>query len=128
MTFEEALELFGLRRIPSEAVLKVLRNDAVRCAIEANDEERQKKIHRAFAVLIGKEEAQVAVDLGATRTGPTGFVKAVCSEHKDKPFVLEWNKAKRFPFDSVDTIVMGLNAQRYKISNKESLTQPFSAV
>ena len=24
--------------------------------------------------------------------------------------------------------IMGLNAQRYKISNKESLTQPFSAV
>ena len=55
MTFEEALELFGLRRIPSEAVLKVLRNDAVKEAIEAKDEDRQKEIHRAFAVLIGKK-------------------------------------------------------------------------
>jgi len=42
MTFEEALELFGLRRIPSEAVLKVLRNDAVKEAMETKDEERQK--------------------------------------------------------------------------------------
>ena len=42
MTFEEALELFGLSRIPSEAVLKVLRNDAVKEAMEAKDEERQK--------------------------------------------------------------------------------------
>lgn len=107
MTFEEALELFGLRRIPSEAVLKVLRNDAVKEAIEAKDEDRQKEIHRAFAVLIGKEEAELKVGQGSESAGPTGFVKAVCSEHKDKPFVLEWNKAKRFPFDSVDTIVMG---------------------
>ena len=73
MTFEEALELFGLRRIPSEAVLKVLRNDAVKEAIEAKDEDRQKEIHRAFAVLIGKEEAELKVGQGSDSAGPTGF-------------------------------------------------------
>ncbi len=52
MTFEDALELFGLSRIPSEAVLKVLRNDAVKEAMEAKDEERVKS-HKGTYLPIG---------------------------------------------------------------------------
>lgn len=44
MTFEEALELFGLRRIPSEGVLKVLRNDAVKEAVENKDKSYKKRL------------------------------------------------------------------------------------
>ena len=106
MTFEEALELFGLRRIPSEAVLKVLRNDAVKEAIENKDEDRQKDIHRAFAVLTGKEDAELNVGQGAKASGPTGFVKAVCREHKDKPFVLEWSKAETSTTENIDQVIM----------------------
>ena len=106
MTFEEALELFGLSRIPSEAVLKVLRNDAVKEAMEAKDEERQKDIHRAFAVLTGKEDAELNVGQGVSDAGPTGIVKASCREHKDKPFVLEWVKAHKSPLDDIDKVVM----------------------
>ncbi len=82
MTYEEALELFGLSRIPSEAVLKILRNDAVKAAVEQKDEERQKNINAAFAVLIGKEDAEIADGQGEERTGASGFVKAVCRERK----------------------------------------------
>lgn len=106
MTFEEALELFGLRRIPSEAVLKVLRNDAVKEAIEAKDEDRQKDIHRAFAVLTGKEDAELDIGQDGSSTGPTGFVKAVCSEYKDRPFVLEWIKARKSPLVSTDVVML----------------------
>lgn len=112
MTYEEALELFGLRRIPSEAVLKVLRNDAIKEAVEQRDEERQKQINKAFAVLIGKEEATLpAVGSGAGRTGPTGHVKAMCHENKDKPFVLEWQKLPSVLLRSSDTVLMK-NPQR----------------
>ena len=111
MTYEEALELFGLSRIPSEAVLKVLRNDAVKVAIEQKDEDRQKDINAAFAVLIGKEDAEIADGHGEDRTGPSGFVKAVCREHKDKAFVLEWQKMPAQMQNNVDKVMMS-NPQR----------------
>lgn len=108
MTYEEALELFGLRRIPSVAVLKVLRNDAIKDAVEQKDEELQKKINLAFAVLIGKEEATLpVVGSGAGRAGPTGYVKAMCRENKDKPFVLEWQKVPSPLLQKADTVMMG---------------------
>ena len=111
MTYEEALELFGLSRIPSEAVLKILRNDAVKAAVEQKDEERQKSINSAFAVLIGKEDAEIADGHGGERSGPSGFVKAVCREHKDKAFVLEWQKMPADMQDNVDKVMMS-NPQR----------------
>lgn len=112
MTYEEALELFGLSRIPSEAVLKILRNDAVKAAVEQKNEDRQKDINAAFAVLIGKEDAEIAVGQGAeSAAGPTGFVKAVCREHKDKAFVLEWQKMPADMQNNVDKVMMS-NPQR----------------
>lgn len=33
-------------------------------------------------------------------------MKAVCREHKDKPFVLEWSKAEKPPSDSIDQVIM----------------------
>lgn len=60
----------------------------------------------AFAVLIGKEEAQAAAYQASENHGPSGFVKARCSAHKDQSFVLEWHKAKKSPFDHIDRIVM----------------------
>ena len=112
MTYEEALELFGLSRIPSEAVLKILRNDAVKAAVEQKDEDRQKDINAAFAVLIGKEDAEIAAGQGAqSAAGPTGFVKAVCREHKDKAFVLEWQKMPAEMQDNIDKVMMS-NPQR----------------
>ena len=111
MTYEEALELFGLSRIPSEAVLKILRNDAVKAAVEQKDEDRQKDINAAFAVLIGKEDAEIAVGQDAEHSGPTGFVKAVCREHKEKAFVLEWQKMPADTQGSVDKVMMH-NPQR----------------
>ena len=111
MTYEEALELFGLSRIPSEAVLKILRNDAVKAAVEQKDEERQKDINSAFAVLIGKEDAELADGHGAKRTGLSGFVKAVCREHKDKAFVLEWHKMPAQMQGNIHMVMMS-NPQR----------------
>ena len=96
MTYEEALELFGLSRIPSEAVLKVLRNDAVKVAIEQKDEDRQKDINAAFAVLIGKEDAELADGHGEERTGPSGLMKSVCREHKDKGSVAKFKPLRLF--------------------------------
>ena len=106
MTYEEALELFGLSRIPSESVLKILRNDAVKAAVEEKDEDRQKDINAAFAVLIGKEDATIPEVHGSKDAGPSGFVKAVCREHKDKPFVLEWQKAPMYYLNDNDRVVM----------------------
>ena len=106
MTYEEALELFGLSRIPSEAVLKILRNDAVKVAVEEKDEELQKDINAAFAVLIGKEDATIPEVHGSNSAGPSGFVKAVCRENKDKPFVLEWQKAPMYYLNDNDRVVM----------------------
>ncbi|MBL4886637.1 MAG: hypothetical protein JKY95_19195 [Planctomycetaceae bacterium] len=117
MTYEEALELFGLSRIPSEAVLKILRNDAVKAAVEQKDEERQKAINSAFAVLIGKEDAEIADGQGEKRTGPSGLVKAVCSEHKDKAFVLEWQKMPAEAQDNTDKVMMS-NPQRLEWDSK----------
>ncbi len=111
MTYEEALELFGLSRIPSEEVLKVLRNDAVKAAVEQKDEDRQKDINVAFAVLIGKEDAEIAVGQSVNGLGPTGFVKAVCRENKDKAFVLEWQKMPADTQGNVDKVMMH-NPQR----------------
>lgn len=106
MTYEEALELFGLSRIPSEAVLKILRNDAVKAAVEQKDEERQKDINAAFAVLIGKEDAELSVGHSEERTGPAGLVKAVCRENKDTPFVLEWQKMPMDFLHKTDRVMM----------------------
>jgi len=117
MTYEEALELFGLSRIPSEAVLKVLRNDASKVAVEQQDQERQKAINAAFAVLIGKEDAEIADGHGEGRTGPSGFVKAVCREHKDKAFVLEWQKMPAEALDNTDKVMMS-NPQRLEWDSK----------
>lgn len=111
MTYEEALELFGLSRIPSEAVLKVLRNDAVKEAVEQKDEELQKEINRAFAVLSGKEDATISIAEAQEKKGPGGYVKASCREYKDNKFVLEWKRKPAEPTDKIDTVILG-NAQR----------------
>lgn len=57
MTSEEAWELSGLQWIPSVAVLKVLRNEAIKDVAEQKDEKLQKKINGAFEVLIGSSKA-----------------------------------------------------------------------
>lgn len=107
MTYEDALEVLGLRRILAEKQMRVQRDEKVRAARDHNEEEREKLIHQAWAVLTGKEEAALE-DLAATaEKGAKGTIKARCGSYKAQTFVLDWTQVPRGQGAAIDDVVVG---------------------
>lgn len=112
MTYEEALEVFGLSRIQSIETMKVLRNAAAKQAHLANDTQRLIVINAAWAILSGKEEAELAEERHtAKHDGLSGIVKAKCGEKTDKEFVLDWVMIPYGADDNADLVQL-TNPQR----------------
>lgn len=110
MTYEEALAVLGLRRILPEKQMRVQRDEKVRLARGRGDEEWEKNIHEAWAVLTGKAEAELEELPASNEKGPVGLIKASCGTHKDKTFILDWEMRPRGKGDGVDEVVF-LNPQ-----------------
>lgn len=106
MTYEDALAVLGLRRILAEKQMRVLRDEKVRDARAGSDEEREKLIHQAWAVLTGKEEAALADIPAGAEKGAKGTIKARCGSHKWQTFVLDWRQIPRGQGAAIDDVVI----------------------
>jgi hypothetical protein len=106
VTYEDALEVLGLRRILAEKQMRVQRDEMVRDARARSDEEREKLIHQAWAVLTGKEEAALADLPAKAETGAKGTIKARCGSYHALTFVLDWTQIPRGQGAAIDDVVI----------------------
>ncbi|MFA5952006.1 MAG: hypothetical protein WC807_17165 [Hyphomicrobium sp.] len=105
MTYKEALAVFGLTRIMGAAAMKVFYHDAARKARDAGDVEREKVIHHAWAVLIGKEEASLK-DVSVEKVeGATGTARGMCTEKRGTFFAIDWKQVPRGAGESMDLLI-----------------------
>jgi hypothetical protein len=105
MTYTEALAVFGLTRIMDAAVMKVFYHDAARKARDAGDEEREKIIHKAWAVLTGKEDATLLDQPKEKVEGASGTARALCTHERGKAFVMDWKQVPRGAGDKRDLLI-----------------------
>lgn len=105
MTYAEALAVFGLTRIMDPAVMKVFYHDAARKARDVGDEEREKTIHKAWAVLTGKEDATL-VDRPVEKVeGASGTARALCTHQRGTAFVMDWKQVPRGAGEKRDLLI-----------------------
>jgi hypothetical protein len=104
MTLDDALKTFGLKRLLAKPALKVLRDQYAKEAAARGDQQALIRINAAWAILTGKSDATLLEDDPAS--GPTGMIRARCSNKTGQVFILDWSMAPRAGDSGADKIVL----------------------